>query len=106
VWILGSNPENRCFLEVTVKGRRCNVQIKRNTPLQKLMELIKETGRIKTVEIGTHAIQTEDMSPGHWPNMGWVTIQTHKPKEEVTLWAWEPTIILKNGHTIEPIKNH
>jgi hypothetical protein len=38
VWLVGSNPDNRCFLKVDVNGRKCEVQIKRDLSLPRLME--------------------------------------------------------------------
>jgi hypothetical protein len=64
------------------------------------MELIDERGRIKSVDISTKAIMTCTLSPGEWPDRGWVNMQTHKPKEVVTVYAWNLRIKHPDGREI------
>jgi hypothetical protein len=105
VWIVGSNPDNRCFLKVDVDGKKYEGQVRRDRTIEQLMKLMGEKGELKTCEVVTYALLHEDLRRGNWPDRGELTITTHKPKEEAVVWAWGPTIMDRGGRLMHYSKD-
>jgi hypothetical protein len=90
VWIIGSKPENWCWLDVKVNERKYVVQVQRQDTLAQLIAKVEERGRVRLATITTRAFMMTGLNYGAWPDNGQVDIVLKPPWEELTIWAWGP----------------